>query len=235
MSILPVPDRQILVRKASEDARQYVYRVIKTCILNLFLPPSRKLSEISLAKTLEVSRTPVHDTFFKLAREDLVDIYPKRGAYVSRIDPKRIEQSVWIHIQLGTSMLNSIYVKRSEHSQLMTLRYLLRQLDDTLHQDGLHSPFQIIAEYYHQLYILGGNMEMLWNSIQKNDVDFFRLLHLAAENPVVAKGFYYELANLTDAIDERDGDRASQLLTGHFSRILLLLPPVRTKKPDYFN
>ncbi len=76
---------------------------------------------------------------------------------------------------------------------------------------------------------------MLWNSIQKNDVDFFRLLHLAAENPVVAKGFYYELANLTDAIDERDGDRASQLLTGHFSRILLLLPPVRTKKPDYFN
>ncbi len=229
MSILPVPDRQILVRKASEDARQYVYRVIKTCILNLFLPPSRKLSEISLAKTLEVSRTPVHDTFFKLAREDLVDIYPKRGAYVSRIDPKRIEQSVWIHIQLGTSMLNSIYVKRPEHSQLMTLRYLLRQLDDTLHQDGLHSPFQIIAEYYHQLYILGGNMEMLWNSIQKNDVDFFRLLHLAAENPVVAKGFYYELANLTDAIDERDGDRASQLLTGHFSRILLLLPPVRTK------
>ncbi len=51
----------------------------------------------------------------------------------------------------------------------------------------------------------------------------------------MAKGFYYELANLTDAIDERDGDRASQLLTGHFSRILLLLPPVRTKKPDYFN
>ena len=132
---------------------------------------------------------------------------------------------MWIHIQLGTSMLNSIYVKRPEHSQLMTLRYLLRQLDDTLHQDGLHSPFQIIAEYYHQLLYPWGEIWRCFGIPSKNDVDFFRLLHLAAENPVVAKGFYYELANLTDAIDERDGDRASQLLTGHFSRILLLLPP----------
>lgn len=235
MSVLPVPDRQILVRKAYEDARQYVYRVIKTCILNLFLPPSRKLSEASLAKSLDVSRTPVHDTFFKLSRENLVDIYPKRGAYVSRIDPKRIEQSVWTHIQLGTSMLNAIYIKKPDHSQLMSLRCLIRQLDDGANGDSLHLPSRIITEYYHQLYVLGGNMDILWNSLQKIDVDLYRLLSLAAENPVAAKGFYYELANLTDSLMEQDGDRACQILTSHFSRILLLVSPIQAQRPGYFK
>ncbi len=255
MSILPVFDRNLLIRKASEDARQYVYRVIKTCILELILPPNRKLNEVSLAESLKVSRTPVHDTFFKLSRENLVDIYPKRGAYVSKIDPSRLEQAVWAHTQLGISMLNTIFSKNiygsrhsfdasksdevtyrsnMKYSQLLSLRQLLRQMDDALFQKKPFSVSRMITEYYHQLYLLADDMDFIWNSLQKIDVDMRRILYLASENPVIIKGFHYELSELTDSLLERNCDLAYQILENHFSRILLLAEPLKEQKPEYF-
>lgn len=255
MSILPVLDRQLLIRKASEDARQYVYRVIKTCILELLLPPNRKLNEATMAETLQVSRTPVHDTFFKLSRENLVDIYPKRGAYVAKISPCHLEQAVWTHTQLGCSMLNTIFSKTIDgsrlsfnpsksdevtyrqamnHSQLLPLRHLLRQMDDALFEKKPASVAHMITEYYHQLYLLAGDTDLIWDSLQKIDVDMRRILYLASKNPVIIKGFHYELAELTDALAEKKSDLAYRILENHFSRLLLLAEPLKEQKPDYF-
>ena len=91
MSLLPFDaNNRMIARRPTEDARQYAYRVIKNCILELFLPPGQKMNEADLASSLNVSRTPVHDTFTRLSREKLVDVIPQRGAFVSRIDSERI-------------------------------------------------------------------------------------------------------------------------------------------------
>ena len=74
------------VRRPSEDARQYAYRIIRKFILELLLLPGQKMNEADLASSLNMSRTPIHDSFFKLSRENLVDVIPKRGAFVSKID-----------------------------------------------------------------------------------------------------------------------------------------------------
>lgn len=234
MSILPVQNHQALARKASEDARQYVYRVIRACILNFVLPPKQKLNEVTLAESLEVSRTPVHDTFSKLSREYLVDIFPKRGAFVSVISPDRIEQAVWSHIHLGTAALNRIYIKNPDQSQLMILRHLVHQLSDLLPRMDSDSASRIIIEYMHQLYLLAGDMNFIWDSLQKIDVDYRRLLYLATANTTVLEGFIYELSALTDALSDRNFDKACDIYKGHLSRILLMIQPMRQIHPDYF-
>jgi len=234
MSTLSIRNAQILVRRPAEDARQYAYRVIKDCILQLLLPPNRKLNEVDLAQTLTISRTPVHDTFFKLSRENIVTIYPKRGAFVSQIDPVRIEHAVWTHTQLGTSMLHSIFIKNVDHSKLLALRHLLRQLDDALYQRDLSSAPRIITEFYHQLYVLAGDMDLIWASVQKVDVDLRRVIHMASSSQTVVDGMLYELSSLTDALFERDCDRACRILEDHFSRMLLLAEPMQPHYPGYF-
>ena len=57
MPIIPVKAIQLLARRTSEDARQYAYRVLSFCILEFILFPKQKLNEVSLAESLEVSRT----------------------------------------------------------------------------------------------------------------------------------------------------------------------------------
>lgn len=234
MSIIPVKAIQLLARRTSEDARQYAYRVLSFCILEFVLFPKQKLNEVSLAESLKLSRTPVHDTFFRLSRENYVDLYPKRGAFVSTIDPDRVQQAVWSHIQLGKAALNAIYIKNPDPSQLFTLRYLNHQIEDMLLRRELDGISRVITDYMRQLYILAGDMDFIWESLQKTDVDFRRILYLSALNTTVAEGFVYELSALTDAVSERNYDRSCDIYTSILSRTLMLLKPVQQIHPDYF-
>ena len=234
MPLLPVHDNNLLARRASEDARQYVYRVIKLCILEFLLSPGQKMNEADLAQSLSVSRTPVHDTIFKLSRENLADIYPKRGAFVSRLSPKRIEHAVWTHTQLGTSVIHSIHIKNTPRPMLETLYYYLHQLDDFSSQGDASCASRLIIDYYQQLYMLSGDMELIWDSLQKIDVDLRRLLYLVTSSPTVTQGFLHELNSLTEALISRDNDKACQIYASHLSRILMLLPLMQQHNPDYF-
>lgn len=235
MSLLPFDSNsRIIARRPSEDARQYAYRVIKKCILELFLPPGQKMNEADMAASLNVSRTPVHDTFTRLSRERLVDIIPQRGAFVSSIDPDRIEHAIWLHKTLGTSVLHTIYIKDVNKADLETLYYNLHLLDDFLYQGDLKQAPRLISDYYHQLYVLAGDMDLVWESLQKVDMDLQRLLYLATSSSAVVEGFLCELTNLTDALAHRDSDQACLIYGQHMSRMLLLLPPLRNHNPEYF-
>ena len=233
MSLIPFQDNHVPARRPSEDARQYAYRIIKNCILDLLLIPGQKMNEVDLASTLNVSRTPVHDSFFKLSRENLVDVIPKRGAFVSKIDSQRIEEAVWLHTKLGTSMIQSIYVKNVPESQLRVLHYQVHQLDDYMFQGDLTQAARILTEYYRQLYILAGDMELVWASVQKVDMDLRRLLYLASSS--TSEGFLCELTSLADALIKRDYDKACLIYSHHMSRMLLLMTPLKEHNPQYFT
>lgn len=235
MSLVPFPNQNMPVRRPSEDARQYAYRIIKNCILDLLLLPGQKMNEVGLASSLNISRTPVHDSFFKLSGENLVDIIPKRGAFVSRIDRRRIEDAVWIHSKLGTSALQSIYIKNVTEAQLQILYHQTHQLDDYLFQGDLTQSARILTEYYRQLYVLAGDMDMVWNSVQKMDMDLRRLLYLASSSTSVVEGFLCELNGLADALVKRDHDRACAIYSRHMSHILLLIAPLAEHNPQYFS
>lgn len=232
MSLIPL--QKLSPRRRTEDARQYAYRIIRHFILNLHLPPGRKMNEVELADALSISRTPVHDTLYKLSRKNLVDIIPQKGAFVSRIDSRRIEQILWIHTQLGTAMLQNIFIKNVKRPQFDILYHNLHQQEDYLEQEDLSQSVRLITDYYRLLYELAGKMNHIWDSVQKAGMDLQRLLYLSTSNASVTKDFLMDLTALTDALAERDTDRACTIYHHHLSRILLLIPPLKECYPDYF-
>ena len=223
------------VRRPSEDARQYAYRIIRKFILELLLLPGQKMNEADLASSLNMSRTPIHDSFFKLSRENLVDVIPKRGAFVSKIDQKRIDDAVWVHQKLGSAMIHSIYIRRVPKSELELLYCPIQQMGSHMLLGNSSQTVHLLSEYYHQLYTLAGNMDLIWASLQKTDTDLSRLLSLAVSNPNVLDGFMQELTNLTDALINRNYDRAGLIYDHHFSRIRMLTAPLRVHNPQYFT
>ena len=221
------------VRRPSEDARQYAYRIIRKFILELLLP-GQKMNEADLASSLNMSRTPIHDSFFKLSKENLVDVIPKRGAFVSKIDQKRIDDSVWIHQKLGSAMIHSIYIRKVPKSELELLYCPIQQMNSYMLNGNSAQTVQLLSEYYHQLYMLAGNLDLVWSSLQKTDTDLRRLLSLAVSSPNVLEGLMQELTNLTDALINRDYDNAGLIYDHHFSRIRMLTAPLRAHNPQYF-
>jgi DNA-binding GntR family transcriptional regulator len=232
MSLIPL--QKLSPRRRTEDARQYAYRIIRHFILNLHLPPGRKMNEVELAEALNISRTPVHDTLYKLSRKNLVDIIPQKGAFVSRIDSERIEQTLWIHTQLGVAMIQNIFVKNIKRPQFDILYHNLNQQEDYLEQGDLSQSARLIIDYYRLLYELAGKMDYIWDSLQKASMDLQRLLYLSTSSASVTKDFLMDLTALTDALAARSTDRACTIYHHHLSRILLLISPLKESYPDYF-
>ena len=69
-------------RARSESAADRVYRWLRGRILDGTFPGGRLLSEGEVADAMRVSRTPVREAFLLLAAEDMLELYPKRGALV---------------------------------------------------------------------------------------------------------------------------------------------------------
>ena len=67
---------------------EQAYRSIRDLIVTLDLPPGAVVSEADLMSRLGMGRTPVREALRALARERLVEVYPRRGIFVAGVDPR---------------------------------------------------------------------------------------------------------------------------------------------------
>lgn len=163
-----------------------------------------------------------------------MDIIPQKGAFVSRIDISRIEQTLWIHKQLGTAMLQNIFIRNVKRPQFDILYHNLMQQEDYLAQGDLSQSVRLITDYYRLLYDLAGKMDYVWEPVQKAGMDLQRLLYLSVSDASVTEDFLRDLTALTDALAARDTDRACTIYQHHLARILLAISPLKERYPDYF-
>jgi DNA-binding GntR family transcriptional regulator len=75
-----------MVRKAGDEAYLYIRRKVATGEL----APGRAISEVSLAKKLGISRTPIREAIGQLAREGVLEQIPHRGAVVPKLSTQDI-------------------------------------------------------------------------------------------------------------------------------------------------
>ena len=75
---------EIMTEKVSGKPDQ-IYETLRRAIVRLEMEPGSAISEKELCGRFEVSRTPVREALQRLAEEDLVDIHPHSGTWVSRI------------------------------------------------------------------------------------------------------------------------------------------------------
>jgi DNA-binding GntR family transcriptional regulator len=72
-------------RGATSLSDQAYFR-IRELIVSLELPPGAIVDERELRTRLEIGRTPVREALQRLARENLVEVHPRRGIFVSRVE-----------------------------------------------------------------------------------------------------------------------------------------------------
>lgn len=75
--------------KAASDK---AYRMLRDRIFSGDYPPGARLKERELCADLEVSRTPVREALRRLEADGLVQIEPRRGGVVRRVDAAEVEE-----------------------------------------------------------------------------------------------------------------------------------------------
>lgn len=62
------------------------YVAIRDLIVSLELPPGALIEERRLVESLGIGRTPVREALRRLSQEQLVEVFPRRGMFVTGVD-----------------------------------------------------------------------------------------------------------------------------------------------------
>lgn len=75
---------------------EHVYQVLRDAILTLQLPPGALIDKSSICEQLGVSKFPVAAALSRLKEEGLVEVRPRSGSVVSRIQTREVLQAAFI-------------------------------------------------------------------------------------------------------------------------------------------
>src|SRR5712671_426754 len=86
-------------------ATQRVFATLLQRILTFGLKPFDEISEGALAEQMGVSRTPVREALARLAKLQLVDIYPQRGTVIAPLRVADLKRSQFVRESLEWGLL----------------------------------------------------------------------------------------------------------------------------------
>lgn len=76
------------------------YKEIRRKIVTLALPPGAVIDEAALQEELGVGRTPIREALIRLSQEQLVNVVPRRGTFVTNIGIADLQQLSELRIEL---------------------------------------------------------------------------------------------------------------------------------------
>src|SRR3954453_20265339 len=74
----------------TESLSDKAYHAIRGLIVSLELAPGAVIDERALMEQLGIRRTPVREAVRRLAQERLVEVYPRRGMFVTGVDVREL-------------------------------------------------------------------------------------------------------------------------------------------------
>jgi len=101
-----MPDIRRVDLPEARQAIPHVHAYLRECVLDGTLPPGTKLSQVSLAAQLGVSRTPLREVLRMLQEEGLVEIEPNQRTRVAGLDPQELDDIYASRILLETLALS---------------------------------------------------------------------------------------------------------------------------------
>jgi GntR family transcriptional regulator, rspAB operon transcriptional repressor len=97
-----------------ESLAEMVYEAIRERIMDKTLPPGSRVSEVSLARQLEVSKTPVREAMLRLRRIGVLESDGLRGARVARPSVAAIRQAYEIREALEVFAVRTIAERHND-------------------------------------------------------------------------------------------------------------------------
>lgn len=223
---------------------QIVYQSLKDDILHLILPPGSAISETETATKYNVSRTPVRDAFKALESEDLLEVRPHIGTFVSYIDLNKVSDMIFMRESLEGTVLK-ILANTCTQSQILKIRLLLKEQEELISHTSPLSPEEHNAlgtqflkmdnEFHSTLFNLAGKSS-IWKfmNLYNTHYERFRTLINWSENNMLPS-LYEQHCLMVDAIASKDLDTLSSLVSTHLNSGFSTNADILLKNAKYFK
>lgn len=228
-------------RLPNENARTYAIRVLLHNILTLELPPGSAVSENELSALLNLSRTPVREALIELGRMGLVEIFPQRGSYISRIDYHLIEESRFMRLVLENAIvtqacsgIDPIFMEALRQNLQASCLCLEPSGGSDVFADSNAQEFLELDNQFHSLLFESVDRSWTYGVIHAQMIHFDRLRALSVKSSDNMR-LIRDHEDILYAIERQDEELAQMLMTRHLTRYQADQEKLRKQYPGYFK
>lgn len=157
--------------------REIVFEYLRNSILNGELEPGERLMELQLAQQLGVSRTPIREAIRKLELEGLVEMIPRKGAYVAHVSIKDILDVLEVRMFLE-GLAAYLAAERMLDEEIDNLKEIMKKFEDGIETMEKEEMIELDNKF-HDLIIKGSKNNKLLQIVQSLQEQFqrFRVIY----------------------------------------------------------
>lgn len=207
----PVPSR--LRRENTLDA---IYERIYAAVLEHRLRPGTKLVEERLAEIFAVSRARVREVLSRLAHEQIVELFPQRGAYVAQPTIEQAHDVFEARRLIEPALLRRLIESLTPERVARLRQHQELELDARRREDK-RSIVRLSGEFHILLAELAGNSAL--SRSMRELCSLTCLIIYLYDAPTATSCRADEHGQIIDAIARRDVARAEKLMLTHLKHI----------------
>jgi DNA-binding GntR family transcriptional regulator len=208
LTVLPPAEGE--ARSLSDEA----YYRIRDLIVSLALRPGSIVNERDLMERLGLGRTPVREALRTLAQERLVDVYPRRGIFVSSVNARDLASLSEVRAELE-SHAAALAAARATAEERTATDDLIADLQGTADaRDDERKLIDLDQRIHRHVYRCTHN-PYLEATLNEYYVLTLRIWFLALDRVARLDEAVQEHRELLEAIRDGDGSRAEDAMRRH--------------------
>jgi DNA-binding GntR family transcriptional regulator len=196
-----------------QTLREQIVSSLRETIIKGELTPGQKLTEPELAENLGISRTPIREAFRQLESEGFLTVMPRRGAVVSKITRKEINDFYELK-SLLEGYAARIAAGKINARGIQKLRKINDQLSEIAEKDDIEA-FFLKNDEFHNVFISYCGNEKLLELLEDMVRRFMRFRLGALSVPGRLMKSIQQHNGIIDALAKKDGHLAETLVLEH--------------------
>jgi DNA-binding GntR family transcriptional regulator len=205
-----------LARLERENANDDIYERIYVAILEHRLHPGTKLGEDKMAGIFGVSRARVREVLARLAHEQIVELYPQRGAFVAKPTPEQAMDVFEARRLIEPAVIRRLIATLTSEKVASLRRHQDLEVD-ARRRDDKRAVVRLSGEFHLLLAELAGNTALTRSMRELSTVTC--LVIFLYDAPTATSCRADEHGEIVDAIAKRDVARAERLMLEHLDHI----------------
>jgi len=194
--------------------RQSVYDALIDLIVGGDLPPGQHMVETDLARQLGVSRQPIREALHRMEAEGWVDLRPSQGAFVHVPTDQEVDDLLDVRALLEAETAR-LAARVASPARLGRLREICRDGQAAAEADDLSAAVAANNVFHAEIAAVGGNATLaeLADIVGRRVQWYYRMVA-----PERGHGSWAEHAEMIEAIEAGDAERAQELARNHTER-----------------
>lgn len=223
---------EITSRTSKETARDYAFRTLKHNIVVLKLTPGSLVSEKELAVEMGISRTPTREALIELSKSQIVDIFPQKGSYISKIDYRLVDEARFMRLVLENAVIELVCDIATKEN-IASLEENI-QLQNFYLDTKVYPKFFELDNEFHQILFSIANKNQTYHLMESMMIHFDRVRMIRLHTNSEVRELLDDHKAILDAVKQKEKNKAVSLMTMHLSRYKVDEEIVRQIGPDYF-